>query len=155
MLPVVARRLSGAAGWLDRHTHRAPAALRSRVAEYAASADPEGIADSLAAGLARLDPDIVVGIGRVPVEGPGDRTERHPGPDDIGGVGGLLGVDGYAVADRGVGGHDDRVAVDAVPVAKNQQSGIPVRDEPIHFEEQIVTGIAHVDGPRRASGAAG
>ena len=35
-------------GWLDRHTRRAPAALRARVAEYAGACDETDLPDTLA-----------------------------------------------------------------------------------------------------------
>src|SRR5262249_33468419 len=54
----------------------------------------------------RLQPDVVVVLERVPVQGSMDRASRNSAADRVAEVGRLLRVNGYQIVDRRVGGDD-------------------------------------------------
>ena len=66
-----------------------------------------------------VEPDVVIRVLGVPVEGLRYRAVRHCDSDHIGHVGSLLGMDGDEVIDRGVRRHHHCVSSDHLTTSRN------------------------------------
>ena len=94
------------------------------------AADDENLVVELVSGavLGRFQADVVVGIGRVPVQSVWNRTTRNARADDVGTIGCLFAVDDQPVVDRSIGADHDIVGADNMAVARRDARGLAVLD---------------------------
>jgi len=78
--------------------------------------------------LGLVDPDVVIRIGRIPVESARNGIFRNARADDVRSIRGLLGVDDQPVIDGCICADDDVVGVDHVPFAGRDPGGDAVHD---------------------------
>jgi len=94
------------------------------------TADDENLIIELVARavLGLLQADVVVRIGRIPVQPVRNRATRNARPNNIGAVRGLLAVDDQPVVHRCVCAYHDIVGADHVPVARRNARRLTVHN---------------------------
>jgi len=94
------------------------------------AADDKNLVIELVAGavLGLLQADVVVGIGRIPVQSVRNRAARNARADDVGAVRGLFAVNDQPVVHRSICADHDVVGADHVPVARRNARRLTVHD---------------------------